>query len=73
MSPRHLIWLLALWPAGASAANWSLSVSGGLATLGSEGEQPFVAADVYRYFGAGFVHAGFSWFDGKGEPNAADP
>jgi hypothetical protein len=70
---RHLIWVLALWPASASATNWSLTMSGGVATFAGENEQPFVSADLYRYFGAGFVHAGFSWFDGEGEPEVADP
>ena len=73
MSPRHLVWLLALCPAGASAADWSLSLSGGVATLANEPEQPFVSADLYRYFGAGFVHAGFAWFDGEGDPDVAEP
>lgn len=73
MSPRHLIWALALWPAGASGADWSLSLSGGIATLAGEDEQPFVSLALYRYFGAGFLRAGAAWFDGEGEPDLADP
>jgi Autotransporter beta-domain len=73
MSPRHLIWLLAAWPAGATAADWSLSVSGGVATVAGEGGQPFVSASVYRYFGDGFVRAGLAWFDGGGDPDVAEP
>ena len=74
MSPRHLIWLLAAaWPAGAAAADWSLSVSGGTATVAGEGGQPFVAASLYRYFGDGFVRASLAWFDGDGDPDVAEP
>lgn len=73
MSPRHLIWVLAAWPAGAAAADWSLSVSGGVATVAGEGGQPFVSAALYRYFGDGFVRAGFAWFDGGGDPDVAEP
>jgi autotransporter-like protein len=73
MSPRHLIWLLALWPAGASAADWSVSLSGGLATIAGEGEQPFASLGLYRYFGDGFVRANVAWFDGEGEPGVAEP
>ncbi len=73
MRSRHLVWALALWPAGASAADWSLSLSGGIATLAGEGEQPFVSLSLYRYFGAGFVRGGIAWFDGEGEPGLAEP
>lgn len=73
MSPRHLIWLLAAWPAGAQAADWSLSISGGIATVAGEGGQPFVAASLYRYFGDGFVRGGVAWFDGGGDPGVAEP
>ncbi len=73
MAPRHLIWALALWPAGASAADWSLSLSGGIATIAGEDEQPFVSLSLYRYFGAGFLRAGVAWFDGGGEPDVAEP
>lgn len=73
MSPRNLVWMLALWPAGASAADWSLSLSGGLATIAGEGEQPFVSLGLYRYFGDGFVRANMSWFDGAGDPGVAEP
>jgi hypothetical protein len=73
MSPRHLVWMLALWPAGASAADWSLSLSGGLATIAGEGEQPFVSLGLYRYFGDGFVRANLAWFDGEGDPDVAEP
>ena len=73
MKSRHLVWALALWPAGASAADWSLSLSGGVATLAGEGGQPFVSLALYRYFGAGFVRAGIAWFDGEGEPGLAEP
>lgn len=73
MSPRHLIWLLAAWPAGARAADWSLSLSGGIATVAGEGGQPFVSASLYRYFGDGFVRAGIAWFDGGGDPDVAEP
>lgn len=73
MSPRHLIWALALWPAGALAADWSLSLSGGIATIAGEEEQPFVSLALYRYLGSGYVRAGVAWFDGKGEPDVADP
>jgi hypothetical protein len=55
------------------AANWSVSLSGGVATLAGEDEQPFVSVAVYRYFGAGFIRAGAAWFDGEGEPGAAEP
>ena len=75
-----LILALALWPAGASAADesdslpadWSLSLSGGITTVG-EDEQPFASLALYRYFGAGFVRAGIAWFDGGGEPDVAVP
>jgi hypothetical protein len=73
MSPRHLIWALAIWPASASAADWSVSLSGGIATLAGEGGQPFVSASLYHYFGAGFVRTGVAWFDGKGDPDVAEP
>ena len=73
MSPRHLVWALALWPAGASATDWSLSLSGGVATIAGEGGQPFVSAAVYRYFGAGYVRAGVAWFEGEGDPDIAEP
>ncbi|MBX3562439.1 MAG: autotransporter domain-containing protein [Sphingomonas sp.] len=73
MSPRHLIWALALWPAGASASDWSLSLSGGIATVAGEGGQPFASATIYRYVGAGFVRAGATWFDGEGDPDVAEP
>jgi Autotransporter beta-domain len=73
MSPRHLIWLLAAWPAGASATDWSLSVSGGVATVAGEDGQPFLSASVYRYLGDGFVRAGIAWFDGGGDPGVAEP
>ena len=73
MSPRHLVWMLALWPAGASAADWSLSLSGGLATIAGEGEQPFASLGLYRYFADGFVRANLAWFDGEGDPDVAEP
>jgi hypothetical protein len=73
MSPRHLIWLLAAWPAAAPAADWSLSMSGGIATIAGEGEQPFVSAAVYRYFGSGYIRGGLAWFDGGGDPDVAEP
>ena len=73
MSPRHLVWALALWPGGAAATDWSLSLSGGVATLAGEGGQPFVSTAVYRYFGAGYVRAGAAWFDGEGDPDIAEP
>jgi hypothetical protein len=73
MSPRHLFWALALWPTGASAADWSLSMSGGIATLAGEDEQPFVSVALYRYFGAGFVRGAVSAFGGQGEPDVAEP
>jgi hypothetical protein len=73
MSPRHLIWALALWPAGAPAADWSLSLSGGITTIAGEDEQPFVSLALYRYFGAGFVRAGIAWLDGGGAPDVAEP
>lgn len=73
MSPRHLIWALALWSAGASASDWSLSLSGGVATVAGEGGQPFASAALYRYFGTGYVRAGATWFDGEGDANVAEP
>ena len=73
MSPRHLIWLLAACPTAASAADWSLSVSGGSATIAGSGGQPFVSASLYRYIGAGFVRAGVTWFDGEGDPGLSEP
>lgn len=73
MSLRHLVWLFALSPAGASAHDWSVSVSGGVATLAGEGGQPFLSASLYRYFGAGYVRAGAAWFDGHGDPGVAEP
>jgi autotransporter-like protein len=73
MSPRHLVWLLAAWPAGASAADWSLSISGGVATIAGEGGQPFLSASMYRYFGDGYARAGIAWFDGGGDPEIAEP
>jgi hypothetical protein len=73
MSPRHFVWLLALWPASAPAADWSLSLSGGTATLAGEGGQPFGAVSLYRYFGSGYVRGGISLFDGEGDPNVAEP
>lgn len=73
MSSRHFVWALALWPAGAPAADWSLSLSGGVTTIAEEGEQPFVSLALYRYFGAGYVRAGAAWLDGEGEPDVAEP
>ena len=60
---RHLVCLFALWPAGASAADWSLSLSGGTATIAGESGQPFVSASLYRYLGRFYVRAGAAWFD----------
>lgn len=73
MSPRHLICALALWPASAPAADWSLSLSGGTATIAGEDAQPFVSLSLYRYFGAGYVRGGVAWFDGEGDPDVAEP
>lgn len=73
MSPRHFFWALALCPAGASASDWSMSLSGGIATIAGEDEQPFVSLSLYRYFGAGFARAGLAWFDGEGESDVAVP
>ena len=73
MSPRHLIWALALWPAGASAADWSVSLSGGIATIAGQSEQPFASLGLYRYFGDGFVRANAAWFGGEGDPDIAEP
>ena len=73
MSPRHLVWALALWPAAAPAADWSVSLSGGITTIADEDEQPFVSVALYRYFGAGYVRAGVAWMDGAGEPDVAEP
>lgn len=73
MSRRHLVWLLAAWPAGASATDWSVSVSGGVATVAGEDGQPFLSASLYRYFGDGYVRAGIAWFDGGGDPGVAEP
>jgi hypothetical protein len=73
MSPRHLIWLLAACPAGASAKDWSLSVSGGVATVAGDDGQPFLAASFYRYLGDGYARAGIAWFDGGGDPGIAEP
>jgi hypothetical protein len=73
MSLRHLVWALAAWPAGTSAADWSLSLSGGVATIAGQGGQPFVSASLYRYIGAGFVRTSVAWFDGKGDPGLAEP
>ena len=73
MSLRLLIWALALCPAAAPAADWSVSLSGGITTVADEDEQPFVSLALYRYFGAGFVRAGVAWFDGEGDPDVAEP
>ena len=73
MSPRHFVWALALWPAGAPAADWSISLSGGVTTIAGADEQPFVSLALYRYFGAGYVRAGAAWMDGEGEPDVAEP
>lgn len=73
MSPRYWVCALALWPAAAPAADWSVSLSGGITTLGEEDELPFVSLSVYRYFGAGFVRAGAAWFDGDGDPGVSEP
>lgn len=73
MALRLLILALAACPTGASAANWSLSISGGIATVAGDGGQPFVSAALYRYFGAGYVRAGAAWFDGGGDPDLAEP
>jgi hypothetical protein len=73
MSPRFLVVALALMPAGAPAANWSLSLSGGVATVGEEGGQPFVSATLYHYFGRGYLRGGVALFDGDGEAAVADP
>ena len=73
MSPRIFVLALALWPAGAPAADWSLSLSGGITTLAGEGEQPFASIAAYRYFGDGFVRAGISWFDGEGDADVDTP
>jgi hypothetical protein len=73
MSPRHLLWLLAACPTAVSAADWSLSLSGGSATIAGRGGQPFASASLYRYFGAGFVRAGVTWFDGEDDPDPSQP
>ncbi|HEY5711603.1 MAG TPA: autotransporter domain-containing protein [Allosphingosinicella sp.] len=73
MSPRHLIWLLAACPTAACADDWSLSLSGGNATIAGRGGQPFVSASLYRYIGAGYFRAGVTWFDGAGDPGLDEP
>jgi autotransporter-like protein len=73
MSPRHLIWALALCPASAPAADWSVSLSGGTATVAGADAQPFVSLSLNRYFGAGYVRGGIAWFDGEGDPDVAEP
>jgi hypothetical protein len=50
-----------------------VSLSGGLATIAGEDEQPFVSLGLYRYLGASFVRAGIAWFDGEGEADVAVP
>ena len=71
------VWILAMGlaatPAGAEAADWSLTLSGGLASIADEGEQPFVSASLYHYRGAAYVRGSVSVLDGGGEAEAADP
>lgn len=77
---RHLILAAALWPAGAAAADgtapaadWSVSLSGGITTIAGTEEEPFASLALYRYFGDGFVRAGVTWSGGEGEPGVSVP
>ena len=56
-------------PGTASAANWTLELSGGLAALPDEGSQPFVAAALSRDLGALQLRGGLAWYGG-GEDEA---
>lgn len=69
---RHGCLLLALiaMPGAASAANWTLELSGGLAALPDEGSQPFAAATLSRDLGAWQLRGGLAWHGGGDEDEA---
>ncbi len=70
MRPRLLALALTLVPSAASARDWTLELSGGLAALPDEGSQPFVAAMLSRQMGALQLRGGVAWYGGDDE---ADP
>src|SRR5688572_3843658 len=70
MRPRWLALALICIPCVASATDWTIALSGGLAALPDEGSQPFVAATLSRDIGALQLRGGVAWYGGDGE---ADP
>jgi hypothetical protein len=71
MRPRCLVLALLCLPGTASAANWTLELSGGLAALPDEGSQPFLAATLSRDLGALQLRGGIAWYGGSDEEAAA--
>ncbi len=65
MRPRCFVLALVCLPATASAANWTLELSGGLASLPNEGSQPFVATTLSRDLGALQLRGGLAWYGGS--------
>ena len=57
-------------PGAASATDWTLELSGGLAALADQGSQPFVAASLSRDLGAWRLRGELASFDGGGEADA---
>jgi len=72
MRPRCLALALLLVPGAASASNWALELSGGLAALPDEGSQPFVSAMLSRQMGAVQLRGGVAWYGGDDEADPAD-
>lgn len=58
-------------PGTASAANWTLELSGGLASLPDEGSQPFLSAGLSRDLGALQLRGGVAWYGGTDEDAAS--
>jgi hypothetical protein len=71
MRNAYLAAALLCLPGTASAANWTLELSGGLAALPDEGSQPFLAATLSRERGALQLRGGIAWYGGSDEEAAA--
>lgn len=69
MRSRCLALALLLVPTAASARDWALDLSGGLAALPDQGSQPFAAAMLSRSLGAVQLRGGVAWYggDNKGD------
>jgi hypothetical protein len=70
MRLRYVALALICLPGAASAANWTLELSGGLAALPDEGSQPFMAATLSRDLGAWQLRGGLAWYGGSDDEEA---